>query len=341
MSATFQPSSIFWSVDPALLKPHPLYVSIYGEEVDVSNVINLIRNCQFPRPLLINQNNIIVNGYPYWKAALCLGWNSIPVEIRRFLNPEAELEALLLENANRSKTNEQKVREAMAWEGIEKEKAKQRQQLAASSTNQKLGRNVLKTHVENFPEALRGSTRDRVAELVGLGTGRNYIKAKMIVTTIDDLIKSGNTKFARCLRSRLNEKSIDAATKFLKTLPPDSNVKKLDDQELSCWNCKFCTGERREEKHIYYCNKFGSLNFLNQTPASRAADCPEWSHRLAIEEHANLIPNPSYFTLTLPSHLQPLFEDAARAESMTVPDWVSHHLLEIVQLSKTSIGNEQ
>jgi hypothetical protein len=199
MSATSIPCSVFWSVDPALLKPHPLYVSIYGEEADVSNVINLIRNSQFPRPLLINQNNIIVNGYLYWKASLCLGWNSIPVEIRRFLNPEAELEALLLENANRNKTNEQKVREALAWEDIEKEKAKQRQQFAASSTNQKLGRNVNKTHMENVPYASWGLTRDRVAKLVGLGTGRNYVKAKMIVTTIDDLIKSGDTKFALSL----------------------------------------------------------------------------------------------------------------------------------------------
>ncbi|RUS94158.1 hypothetical protein DSM106972_094170 [Dulcicalothrix desertica PCC 7102] len=338
MSVTSIPCSVFWSVDPALLKPHPLYMSIYGEEVDVSNVINWIRNSQFPRPLLINQHNIIINGYPYWKAALCLGWNSISVEIRRFPNPSAELEALLLENADRNKTNEQKVREAIAWEQIEKEKAKKRQQLAACSTNQKLGRNVDKTHVENFPSSSRGLTRNKVAKLVGLGSGRNYAKAKQIVTKIDDLIQSGKTESALDLRSCLNKKSIDAAAKILKALPPDNNVKKLDDQEISCWNCKFCTGEKREDKHIYYCNKFGSLNFLKQPPTSRAVDCPEWSHRLAIEEHVNSMPNPSYFTLTLPSHLQPLFEDAARAESMPLPDWVCHHLLKIVQ---SSMGSRQ
>ncbi|RUS92446.1 hypothetical protein DSM106972_099050 [Dulcicalothrix desertica PCC 7102] len=155
------------------------------------------------------------------------------------------------------------------------------------------------------------------------------------------MIQSGKTKSALDLRSCLNEQSIDAATKILKALPPDSNVKKLDDQELSCWNCKFCTGEKREDKHIYYCNKFGLLNFLKQTAASRAADCSEWSHRFAIEEHVNSMPNPSYFTLTLPSHLQPLFEDAARVESMPLPDWVCHHLLKIVQSSKTSMGSRQ
>lgn len=336
MSATSQPNSVFWSVDPTLLEPHPLYMSIYGEEVDVSDVINWIRNSQFPRPLLINQDNIIINGYPYWKAALCLDWNSIPVEIRRFPSPEAELEALLLENADRNKTNEQKVREALAWEDIEKEKARQRQQLAASSTNQKLGRNVNKTHVENFPYASKGLTRNKVAKLVGLGSGRNYAKAKQIVTTIDDLIKSGKNESALNLRSCLNKKSINAAAEILKTFPPKENVQDPDAQKPSCWNCKFCTGEKREDNYIYYCDKFGSLNFLKQTPASKAADCSEWSHQSAVEEHVNSIPNPSYFTLTLPSHVQPFFEDAARAESMTLPDWVCHHLLKIVQSSTGS-----
>ena len=45
------------------------------------------------------------------------------MEVREFSSQEAELEALLLENADRNKTNEQKVREGIAWEQIEKVKA--------------------------------------------------------------------------------------------------------------------------------------------------------------------------------------------------------------------------
>jgi ParB-like chromosome segregation protein Spo0J len=148
MSVPQYPSSIFQTVEPKFLQPHASYLSIYGDDLEVFNVINLISNYQYPRPLLINQENTIVNGYLYWKAALSLGWTSIPIELREFSSPETELEALLLENVERSKTNEQKVREALAWEQIEKAKAKQRQQLGAIMTNEKLGRKTLQ---ENFP----------------------------------------------------------------------------------------------------------------------------------------------------------------------------------------------
>ncbi|MEA5574430.1 hypothetical protein [Calothrix sp. UHCC 0171] len=182
MDCTQYPSPIFHSVNPKFLQPHPSYSSIYGDEVDVSDVINLISNNQYPRPLLINQENTIVNGHLYWKASLSLGWKSIPVEVREFPSPEAELEALLLENIERNKTNEQRVREALAWEEIEKMKAKQRQQLAAITTNEKLGRDFEKTFKENFPGAsIKGQTRDLVAQFVGLGSGRNYSKAKKVV----------------------------------------------------------------------------------------------------------------------------------------------------------------
>ncbi|OUL30478.1 hypothetical protein BV378_03950 [Nostoc sp. RF31YmG] len=168
MSVTSQPNSIFQSVDPNSLKPHPLYLSIYGEAEDVSDVMGLIQNSQYPRPLLINIENTIVNGHPYWQAALLLGWNHIPAEVREFPNQEAELEALLLENADRKKTNEQKVREAIAWKRIEKAKAKQRQQIAAATTNKKLGRSVQTTLVENFPVSSPGQTRDVTFHWQGL-----------------------------------------------------------------------------------------------------------------------------------------------------------------------------
>lgn len=335
MSVTSQPSSTFQSIDPALLKPHPNYLLIYGEEVDLSDLVNLIRNFQYPRPLLVNQNNTIVSGYPYWKAALSLGWSRIDVEVRQFPNEEAELEALLLENADRNKTNEQKVREAIAWEQIEKAKAKQRQQFAASSTNQKLGRNIDKTLVENLPHASKGLTRDKVAQLVGLGSGRNYAKARNIVTTIDKLIQSGDSKSAFDLRSCLNEQSVDAANRLLKGSLPKKNI---DTQERSCWNCEFCSREQTENNHTYYCYKFGLLNFLKQDASSRGADCSKWSYRLATESENNSIPNPEYFNISLPSHLQALIEDAARAESMALADWIYHHLLKAVNLSETSMG---
>ena len=47
---------------------------------------------------------------------------TVPIERRSFATDEDELEAVLLENANRDKTTEQKVREAACWQEIEAEK---------------------------------------------------------------------------------------------------------------------------------------------------------------------------------------------------------------------------
>ncbi|OUL18665.1 hypothetical protein BV372_34130 [Nostoc sp. T09] len=262
-----------------------------------------------------------------------MGWNNIPVEVREFPNQEAEIEALLLENADRKKTNEQKVREAIAWERIEKAKAKQRQQIAAATTNKKLGRSVQTTLVENFPVSSPGQTRDKVAKLVGLGSGRNYSKAKKVVTAIDQLLQQGNDKSALDLRKALNEQSVDAATKLIKAHPTQS-ARQTDDPQRSCWNCQFCSKEQVKDNHTFYCYKFGLLSFLEKDAQTRGEECLAWRYRWSDSDGCQSIPKNSCFTLTLPSHLQTMFEDAARASGMTLVDWICHHLLQATQSSK-------
>jgi Zn finger protein HypA/HybF involved in hydrogenase expression len=363
MSSTQQPSPIFELIDPKCLKPHPAYFSIYGEEDDISEVMGLIANQQYPRALLINTENAIINGHLYWKAALSLRWNRIPVEIREFADSETELEAILLENIQRQKTNEQKVREALAWEMVEKAKAKQRQKLAAIGTNEKLGRGEEQADKENFPEALKGQTRDRVAQKVGLGSGRNYSKAKKVVVSIDNLIESGNIESALNLRQVLNEQSIDAAIKLIEA-PPQIKEKTqgLETQKPSCWNCKHCSQEKLEDNHTYYCDKLGWLSFLEQDGETRAKSCSIWSYRLDESENAvfeeveevdshfsvsqasyplptaltnqTVTNSSSYFTLLLPEQLKPLMEDAAKTLGMGLVDWATHYLLQAIESSK-------
>jgi ParB family chromosome partitioning protein len=74
------------------------------------------------------------------------------VVVREFKDALAELEALLLENATREKTIEQKVREAALWKEIEQESAKSRQ-------------GTRRDIQENFPGCCEqfGQSRDRVA----------------------------------------------------------------------------------------------------------------------------------------------------------------------------------
>ena len=268
-----------------------------------------------------------------------MGWKTVPVEIRDFVSEEAELEALLLENANREKTREQKVREAEAWERVERAKAKQRQQLAAAMTNQKLGRETHETLVENFPQASKGKSRDRVAKLVGLGSGRTYAKGKKVVEAIDELKSQGDIEQALDLRKVLNEQSVDAALKRLKKLPGASHEsEETTPQKRSCWNCQHYSRESVKDNHSFYCNKFGILTFLEKDGDTRGAECHLWSEQQAVADSANqkTQPNPSNFTLTLPGHLQPIFEDAARAAGMSLVDWACYHLLQTASAVKAT-----
>jgi len=132
-----------------------------------------------------------------------LRWLSIPVIVREFKDALAELEALLLENACREKTIEQKVREAALWKEIEQESAKQRQ-------------GTRRDIQENFPGCGEpfGQSRDHVAKRVGLGSGKTYQKAVKVVEEIDKALKGGYLARAVALRSVLNHQSVDGAFKL-------------------------------------------------------------------------------------------------------------------------------
>jgi DNA (cytosine-5)-methyltransferase 1 len=190
-------------LDPKLLKPHPRNTSLYGEDESVSDLVELIGNSNWLKPLVITPDFIIISGHRRWKAALELGWLSIPVVVREFKDALAQLEALLLENATREKTIEQKVREAALWKEIEQESAKLRQ-------------GTRRDIQENFPGCCDqfGQSRDRVAQRVGLGSGKTYSKAAIVVEEIDKSVSSGRLARAKALRSVLNHQSVDGAYKL-------------------------------------------------------------------------------------------------------------------------------
>lgn len=66
----------------------------------------------------------------------------------------------------------QKVNAGLRLEGIEKQKAKERQKTSTGGINPQLK--------ENIPEADKGQTRDKVAEKIGIGSGKQYEKAKKV-----------------------------------------------------------------------------------------------------------------------------------------------------------------
>jgi ParB family chromosome partitioning protein len=112
------PPPVFKQFDPRSLKPHQKNSAIYDESEDATELIDLIRMSGWVKPLVITPRGTIISGHQRCKAVLALGWESLMVEVREFADELAELEALLLENASRLKTTEQKVREGEAWRAV-------------------------------------------------------------------------------------------------------------------------------------------------------------------------------------------------------------------------------
>lgn len=157
------------------------------------------------KKLTINSKNIIIFGHRRYLAAEEVGLDEVPTNIRDFETEEDELEALILDNAYRVKTIEQKVREAKVLEEVETKRAKERK---AEGRNQ-----YSSLPDDSSGRLLKGDTRDIVASKVGFKSGRQYNRAKNVVKKIDALKETGNTDDAELLSEILN-KSASTAEEF-------------------------------------------------------------------------------------------------------------------------------
>jgi hypothetical protein len=214
----YEATIVVQEIELSLLQPHPCNREIYGEE-DVSELVGYIAQSQWIKPLVISQNNRIISGHRRWQAARVLGYASVPCIRQIFQTEIDELKVLLLENASRDKTAEQKVREGDKWKNVEEEAALRRQkELAGTRRGPDLQ--------ENFPEGL-GQSRDKIAERVGFGSGRTYEKAMKVVQRADQMKDEGKVKEAHTLLHVLNGHSVDAAARVL-ALPRDVQVTALN-----------------------------------------------------------------------------------------------------------------
>lgn len=212
MVAEIQTVTVIEQVGTHLLHPHPYNQKIYGNE-DVEELAERIKTSGWIKPLVVTQDNCIISGHRRWQTAISLGYSLVPAERRTFASETEELEALLLENQFRDKTPEQKVREAGYWKEIETKKAQQRQVELAGTRQSDL--------VENFPQGEQGKSRDKVAERVGFGSGRNYEKAIQVVAKADQFKEQGKVEEGQALLNVLNMKSVDAASKIVKLSEPE------------------------------------------------------------------------------------------------------------------------
>jgi ParB/RepB/Spo0J family partition protein len=152
------------------LKPHPLNIEVYGKDALPSDFVQGIAKWGILTPLVILEDGRIVSGHRRWRAACQLGLADVPVRVQSF-EDDLDIQLAILEgNRQREKTFSQKMREAKVWEEIEKEKAKRRQ-----AANQYTKSDSVTGVTES-----NGRTTDAVAEAIGIGSGRQYSRAKKI-----------------------------------------------------------------------------------------------------------------------------------------------------------------
>lgn len=122
---------------------------------------------------VVTPDNVLIAGERRIRACRMLGWEEIPVVVMEVRDYEHHLRLEISENENRKEfTISERLEYARRLEQVERLKARGRQAIAGSHN--------LGLVQENFPELEKGQTRDKVAELVGFGSGKTYEKVKFV-----------------------------------------------------------------------------------------------------------------------------------------------------------------
>lgn len=184
------------------LKPHPLNDRLYGGEEIPQGFIDSVRSKGILVPLAVKQDGTIISGHRRWRTAQVLNMDTVPTTIVGYNTDLDEREAIISFNKQREKTFSQTMAEAEELEVIEGERAAVRMLAgkAEPSGNVSLGS--------------QGQTRDKVAEQVGIGSGRTYDKAKQVW----EAAKQGNEN-AQAVVQQLDNKqaTISAAYSQIKS----------------------------------------------------------------------------------------------------------------------------
>jgi ParB family chromosome partitioning protein len=190
--------------NPKTLQPHPKNRKIYhGDSSGFDDMEEKVRKVGILSPILITKDNVIISGHRRNQVAINLGMPTVPVNIFQSDDPLEILEALVISNEQRERTNEQRIREFGVLRMIEEERARLRQ-VAELKQNKA-------TVPENLPERTRGDSRDLAANRIGL-SGKTAERGAEVVAAIDVLEAQGETKKAGEIREQLN-KSVSGAHK--------------------------------------------------------------------------------------------------------------------------------
>ena len=223
-------------LDPTLILPHP-YNSLIYPRTDISVLQEQIRESGWVKPIVINRKRQAVSGNSRLACARNLGLKSVPIEIVEFADQEGELLRLILENAGRIKTTEERVREAEVLASA-KDWLKT-QQVARQRKILEEIRFYLESRKDARADLLTGNleddwklcqkwginelslklnqefrNKDVLAEATGMGSRENLRKATKVVQAIDLFNELGRRLEAELLRETLNNSVHQAILKL-------------------------------------------------------------------------------------------------------------------------------
>ncbi len=203
-----------------LLHEDPRHDSLYGDDAIDDLLVSIPSGIRVPLRVVPHSKSSgsyrLLSGHRRFRAAKQLGLTEVPCVILNDLTKEDELREILISNQSRRKTNLQTTKEAELWWDMLSDAARDRQ-------GKRVDLNNADTDIpENLPECSdTGDTRDQVAKLVGMGSGKTIEKGVKVLSVIKDIradksISNADIK-VRGLERILNE-SFDSAYKVIRKL---------------------------------------------------------------------------------------------------------------------------
>ncbi|WP_419180608.1 ParB N-terminal domain-containing protein [Bacillus cereus] len=139
---------------------------------NIEELANDVKENGLINPPVVTPEHELIAGERRLRACKYLNYHQIEVRVMSVRDYEHKLKIEIGENEHRKEFT---FSERMAWarelERVESAKARERKRKGVD-------------HTENFPEG-KGETRDIVAEKIGIGSGKQYEKAKFIAENAD------------------------------------------------------------------------------------------------------------------------------------------------------------
>lgn len=211
------------------LRPHPKNAEIYGQNENISDLVEKIKRSGQVHTLVVTSKGIVLAGHRRLKACIELGIKEVDVEIKDFDTSEQEIEYLIDNNATREKTEVQRAREARELKKVETILAKKRQ----SDNGGDKKSDKYKSKVTNSPhsdsdKSEQGKARDNVAKKMNYKSGREVDRAIKTINKIDELKKEGRAEDAEFIGDVMNNRSISAAENLAQNI---DNIRLSEEQK--------------------------------------------------------------------------------------------------------------